>query len=156
MKNRKDYDYYIFIDYSEGFVGYGIIKQDRFFELLPKISKFQHYKKQKNKSVYLGHIKSTIKRENLLSFFERLKILKVKDNLDLFVEISEFLKKCENFLFFLCIDDYQFKKFKKLFCLVNCEKVDIKKESELKKGTPEYKISLVIDNLLNIERKKFI
>ena len=30
----------------------------------------------------------------------------------------------------------------------------IKQESELKEGTPEYQASLVLDNLLNIERLK--
>ncbi len=156
MKNSKFYDYYIFVDYSEGFVGYSIINQNKIFELLLKISRFKHYREQRNKSVYLGHIKSTMKKERLYSFFERLKILKANSNLDLFLEIFDFLKKVDNSFVFLCIDDYQFKKFKKLFCLVNCERVDIKKESELKKGTPEYKVSLVIDNLLNIERRKSI
>ena len=32
--------------------------------------------------------------------------------------------------------------------------VTIKQESELIKGTPEYQTSLVLDNLLNIERLK--
>lgn len=155
MKDRKDYDYYIFIDYSENLVGYNIIKQKRIFELLPKISKFQHYREQRNKSVYLGHIKYTINKENILCFFEKLKILQARNNLELFSEVSGFVEKHRNCAIFLCIDDYQFKKFKRLLSRVNGKYMEIKKESQLKKGTPEYKTSLVIDNLLNIERRKF-
>ena len=42
MKDRKDYDYYVFIDYSENLVGYSIIEQKKIFELLPKKKKFEH------------------------------------------------------------------------------------------------------------------
>ena len=37
---------------------------------------------------------------------------------------------------------------------LNTESTKIVKESELKRGTSEYKISLVLDNLLNIERRR--
>jgi hypothetical protein len=38
--------------------------------------------------------------------------------------------------------------------IVDGENVIIKQESELIKGTPEYRASLVLDTLLNIERLK--
>jgi hypothetical protein len=44
------------------------------------------------------------------------------------------------------------KKFD--FYISKSEKVIVRKESELIKGTPEYQTSLVIDTLLNIERNK--
>ena len=47
MKDRKDYDYYIFVDYSEDLIGYNIIEQKKIIELLPKILRFEHYKGRK-------------------------------------------------------------------------------------------------------------
>jgi hypothetical protein len=154
MRKREEYDYYIFIDYSEDLIGYAIIHQKKVFELLPKISKFSHFKGHKNKKVYLQHINSTIKRESILSFFEKIKIDKLNKNVDLFVEILQFIKINDKCIIFLCIDDSQLKKLRRLVSLVDREKAEVKKESELKKGTPEYQISLVLDNLLNIERRR--
>ncbi|MBL7051448.1 hypothetical protein ISS04_04810 [Candidatus Woesearchaeota archaeon] len=154
MRARKDYDYYIFLDYSENLVGYNIIKQKKINELLPKILRFEHYKNRRHRKIYLKHINNTIKREKIKSYFEKIKIEKSTKNIDLFIEILEFIKKYDNCIIFLSIDDFQFKKLKKLISLVDTKNTEIKKESELKKGTPEYQTSLVIDNLLNIERRK--
>jgi len=154
MKDRKDYDYYIFLDYSEDLVGYNIIEQKRIIELLPKISKFAHYKDRKNRKIYLKHISNTIKREKIKSYFEKIKIGESRKNMELFIEILEFIKKHEKCIIFLSVDDYQFKKLRKLLFLVDGKNTEIRKESQLKKGTPEYQVSLVIDNLLNIERRK--
>ena len=41
---KMEFDYYIFIDYSEDFLGYLIIEKDKIKELISKISKFSHYK----------------------------------------------------------------------------------------------------------------
>lgn len=154
MRARKDYDYYIFLDYSENLVGYNIIKQKKINELLPKILRFEHYKNRRHRKIYLKHINNTIKREKIKSYFEKIKIEKSTKNIDLFIEILEFIKKYDNCIIFLSIDNFQFKKLKKLISLVDTKNTEIKKESELKKGTPEYQTSLVIDNLLNIERRK--
>jgi hypothetical protein len=154
MRDRKEYDYYIFIDYSENLVGYNIIEQKKIVKLLPKISKFHHYRDHRNKKVYIKHINDTIKRDNIRDFFEKIRIAEVEKNLDLFTEVLEFVKMHDNCIIFLCIDDYQFKKFRRLLYLIDGEHTDIRKESQLKKGTPEYQVSLVIDNLLNIERRK--
>lgn len=154
MKDRRDYDYYIFIDYSESLVGYSIINQKKIIELLPKISRFEHYKGHRNKKIYIKHISNTIKREKIKDFFERIRIAGVEKNLNLFTEVLEFIKRHDNCIIFLCVDDYQFKKLRRLIHLVDGGNTDIRKESQLKKGTPEYQVSLVIDNLLNIERRK--
>ena len=45
----KEFDYYIFIDYSEDFIGYNIIGKEKIKELLPRISKIKHYKEIKHK-----------------------------------------------------------------------------------------------------------
>ena len=154
MRDRKDYDYYIFIDYSDNLVGYSIIEQKKIFELLPKIKKFEHYKTRKHRKVYIQHINSTIKREKITDFFEKIRIDKVNKNMDLFIEVLEFIKKHKNCIIFLCVDDYQFKKFRRLIHLIDGDNTEVRKESQLKKGTPEYQTSLVIDNLLNMERRK--
>lgn len=154
MKDRKDYDYYIFLDYSEDLVGYNIIEQKKIIELLPKISRFEHYKGRRNRKIYLKHINNTIRREKIKSFFEKIKIERLRKNVELFIEILEFIKKHQNCIIFLSVDDYQFKKLRKLLYLVDGKNTDIRKESQLKKGTPEYQTSLVIDNLLNIKRRK--
>ena len=154
MRNRKEYDYYIFIDYLENLIGYSIIKQKEIEKLLPKISKFHHYRDHRNKKIYIKHINDTIKRECIKDFFEKIRIVEAEKNLDLFTEVLEFVKRHNNCIIFLCIDDYQFKKFRRLLHLIDGEHTDIRKESQLKKGTPEYRVSLIIDNLLNIERRK--
>lgn len=152
MKKRKDYDYYIFIDYSGDLIGISIIKQLKIRDLLPKISKFAHYKEKKKRKIYLRNIKETINRENIKSYFEKIKIESVRKNLDLISIVLDFVKKHKNCIIFISIDDYQFKKLRKIIKLIDGHNVEILKESELKKGTPEHKVSLVIDNLLNIER----
>ena len=48
----------------------------------------------------------------------------------------------------------QIRNFKKLVGIIDCKSTKIVKESELKRGTPEYQVSLVLDNLLNIERRR--
>ena len=153
MRNRKDYDYYIFIDYSDDLIGCSIIKEKNIKDLLSKISRFRHYKSQKNRKIYLNKIKETIKRQNITGHFEMINIEKIQKNLNLISDVLEFIKRNENCLIFLSIDDHQFKKLRKIISLIDGEKVDILKESQLKKGTPEYQVNLVLDNLLNIKRR---
>jgi hypothetical protein len=50
------------------------------------------------------------------------------------------------------LDDFQYKAFRKLAQVVDDNKTQIVKESQMKAGSMEYRLSLVIDNLLNIER----
>jgi hypothetical protein len=49
----EEFDYYMFIDYSENLLGYNILEYSKIKELLPKISKIKHYKDIKTeKRVY--------------------------------------------------------------------------------------------------------
>jgi len=58
---------------------------------------------------------------------------------------------------FVSIDDHQYNAFIKLFAIMpHKEHVFIIKESNLKRESKEYKLSLIIDNLLNIERIKTV
>ena len=63
----KEFDYYIFIDYSENLVGYLIVENNKISKLLPKLSKFTHFKELKHKSSYIHSIKRVIETKNILS-----------------------------------------------------------------------------------------
>jgi len=149
----KEFDYYIFIDYSENLIGYNIIRKDKVKELLPKIKRFRHYKNLRDRKIYLSHIKNTIKRDRIRTYFEKIKIVSLRDNIELFAEILEFIKKHNNCIIFISVDDFQYKAFSKLVQVVDNNKTQVIRESQLKTGSAEYQLSLVIDNLLNIERR---
>lgn len=151
---KKDFDYYVFIDFSEKLIGYNIIEKNRAKELLPKIIRFRHYKGSRDRKIYLNHIKETIKREKIRKYFEKIKIMNVRDNVEVFAEVLDFVKKNESKIIFVSVDDFQFRAFKKLAMVLDGKRTEVVKESQLKKGTLEYQISLIIDNLLNIERRK--
>jgi len=150
----KEFDYYIFIDYSENLIGYSIIENKKLKELIPKISRFKHYRVARDKKLYLKNIKKTIKRDNLKSSFLKLKIKEIYKNMEIYLDILEFLKKHENCIIFISVDNSQYLTFRKMVNIVDGENIIIKQESELVEGTSEYKASLVLDNLLNIERLK--
>jgi hypothetical protein len=150
----KEFDYYIFVDYSENLIGCSIIEKDKLKELLPKILRFRHYKEAKDRKLYLKNVNKTIKRESVKSSFLKLKIKALHKNMEIYLEVLEFIKKHENCIIFVSVDDRQYLAFRKMVNIVDGENVIIKQESELIKRTPEYQASLVLDNLLNIERLK--
>jgi len=75
--------------------------------------------------------------------------------MDIYLDILEFIKKNENCIIFISVDDHELPNFKKLVNFTNGEKTKIVEESNLKLGSIEYKLSLILDTLLNIERLKF-
>ena len=151
---RKEFDYYIFIDYSENLIGYNIIENDKIKGLLPKISKFAHYRKLKYKSSYIHSIKKLIEKENIVSYFMRNKIRSMRQNMEVYLDVLDFLKKHDNCIIFISIDDHEYSNFKKMVKISDGKRTIVKKESQLEKRTPEYQISLVLDTMLNIERLK--
>jgi len=150
----KEFDYYIFIDYSENLIGCSIIENKKLKELLPKISKFAHYKNLRHKRAYIKSIKKIIERDKIISYFIKCKIKSMRQNIDIYADILDFLKKHENCIIFISVDNSQYIAFRKMVKISDGENTLIKKESELVKGTPEYRASLVLDTLLNIERLK--
>lgn len=150
----KEFDYYIFIDYSENYLGYLIIEKERIKEFLPKISKFSHYRKLKHKKAYLNSIRKIVDKNNICSHFCRLKIRKTEATPEIYSDILDFLKKHDNCLVFICVDDKQFRNFNKIVHIIDGKNIKVIKESKLKKHTPEYKINLVLDTLLNLTRMK--
>lgn len=150
----RGFDYYIYIDYSEDLVGYDIIEKNKVKNLLSKISKFHHYKKIKHKKQYILAIKKRIVKENIKSFLLKCKIEKVRYNAEIFANILKFVKEHDNCIIFISVDNNQYDTFIKLFKIVPHKKhVVVVKENKLKKDSLEYKLSLIIDNLLNIKRK---
>ena len=150
----KEFDYYIFIDYSENYLGYLIIEKERIKEFLPKISKFAHYRELKHKKAYLNSIRKIVDKNNVCSHFCKLKIRKTEATPEIYSDILEFLKEHNNCLIFISVDNKQFVNFKKLVNIVDGKNTKVIKEGQLKKHTPEYKISLVLDTLLNLTRLK--
>ncbi len=150
----KEFDYYIFIDYSESFLGYMIIKSNKLSDLIPKISKFAHYRSLKHKSAYIHSIKKVIERNAILSCLTKLKIRKTPETPEVYSDILEFLKNHDNCLIFISVDNRQFTNFERLVKIVDGKNTKVVKESELKTGSAEYRMSLVLDTLLNIERLK--
>ena len=149
----KQFDYYVFIDYSENLIGYSIIEKDKLNDILPKLTRFRHYRKAGDKKAYLKNIKKTLVRENIHSYFLELKIKEMRKNMDIYIDVLDFLKKHENCLVFISVDNGQYTAFRKMIDIVDGNVV-VKQESELIEGSQEYKISLVLDNMLNIERLK--
>ena len=150
---KKIIDYYIYIDYSENLVGYNIIERKNLSLILPKIIKFRHYKEERHKRIYLIKIRREIKNLNLDSLILKQKIKPIKDNLLVFAEIVEFVKGHDNCGIFASVDNNQFNAFTKLLDMIlHKDNIIIVKESELKKGSVEHRLSLIIDTKLNLER----
>ena len=148
----REFDYYIFIDYSENLIGYLIIDKCKLKELLPKISKFAHYRYLRHKSAYVHSIKRVIEREKVLDFFAKHKINEMRQNMGIYLDVLDFIKKHHNCIIFVSVDDHEFSNFKKLVRISDGERVEVVKESQLREWDMEYRISLVLDTLLNLER----
>lgn len=154
-ETAKDWriDYYIFIDYSYKLIGYNIIERKNVDLLLEKTSKFEHYKKVRHIGTYLIKIKKIVKKDEIISLLNKQRIKNLKDNISVFVEVIEFVKEHDNCAIFLSVDNNQYNAFVRLMALVpHKEHVILVKESDLKKDSVEYKLSLIIDNMLIIEK----
>ena len=150
----KEFDYYIFIDYSENLIGYNIIHKGKIKELLSKTKKFRHYREARNKSLYIKNIRNTFKKERLQQYFIKGKIRNIRDNINIFMDVGEFIKKHSNCIILLSIDDKQYSAFEKFIEIIGWDNIKVLKESHLKKKTVEYSLSLVLDNWLNMNRLK--
>lgn len=152
----KLFDYYIFIDYSEEIIGYMIVEGKGLDELLPRISKFSHYKRMKHKSEYIHSIKRIIERDQILTYLYKLKLRKTSGTPEIFSDILEFVNGHKNCIIFVSVDDNQYAHFARVVRIVDGENTKIVRESVLKKDSLEYKLSLVLDTLLNIERLRLL
>ena len=151
---KKDFDYYIFIDYSKSVIGYSIINKSNLNAIKSKLKKFKHYKEAQNRKLYLKNIKTTLNRENILDYFNKIKIKEMRENIEIFVDVFDFIKEHKHCIVFISVDDRQFKNFKRFVSIEGFKGIKVVRESQLIKGSIEYKTSLILDNLLNIERLK--
>jgi len=150
----KEYDYYIYIDYSVNLIGYMIVERSKIREFIEKISKFGHYNELKHKSSYLKSIKKVIEKNNIFSYILKSKIKKRAQNIEIYTDVLEFLKLHENCIIFISVDNHEYPNFKKLVNVIDKNKTEVVRESQLGKNTYEHRMSLVLDTLLNIERLK--
>ena len=99
-------------------------------------------------------MKTRFRREGIIGLLLKWKIRKVRLNLDIFTDIIEFVKKNDYCAIFMSVDNNQYYAFTKLLEILPHQRhLIILKESKLKKGSVEYKLSLIIDTMLNIERR---
>jgi hypothetical protein len=148
------FDYYIFLDYSENLIGYSIIEKSNIKELLPLISKLKHYRKIKHKKLYLNAVQRIFKSNKIIDLILKIKIKSLNQNVEIFADITYFIKKHDNCIIFVSIDNNQYVSFCKLVQIIKTQNFKIVKESDLKKDSIEYKLSLIIDNLLNLKRTR--
>ena len=150
-KERKAFDYYICLDYSERLVGYIVIAKEKVPELLPLITKLHHYKDIKYKKSYIQAVKKVLEKNKIADHLLKCRIKELKDNLSMFIEILDFIKQHPESNIFISIDDNQDIAFSRLLGMMNLN-ITTMKESELKKGSVEHRLSLIIDTMLNVER----
>lgn len=89
---KLNFEYYIFIDYSEDFLGYLIISQKKISEALKNTLKFAHYRHVKNKRAYLKSIRDRTNNQNLRQYFIT-KVRKTSENFEIYNDILAFLKE---------------------------------------------------------------
>jgi len=152
--DKEEFDYYVFIDYSENLIGYIIVDKNKLKELLPKIAKLKHYTKLKYKRPYLNSMKKLFRRNKILEFIEEHRITELRQNVEICSEIFKFCKDHSESKIFISVDDRQYNGFMRLAKILDVRRFTIVKEGSLKKGSEEYKINLIIDTLLNLRRRK--
>jgi len=152
--HKEEFDYYIFVDYSENLIGYIIIDKNMVNDLIPKISKLKHYKGLKNKVQYLNAMKSLFEKNNILNYVSKYRITELRQNVEICSEIFDFCLNLNESKIFISVDDRQHKGFMKLASIIDGKRFKIIKEGQLKKGSFEYQMNLIIDTLLNIRRTR--
>lgn len=152
---KTEFDYYIFIDYSENLIGYVIIEKSKIKEILSKIVRLDHYRNVKHKKEYLRAVKPRFKKERIIDSLYKWKIREMRLNLEIFADIINFLQNNNNCIIFLSVDDNQYDSFIRILKIMPDDKnILILRERQLIRGTIEYRLSLIIDNILNLERVK--
>ncbi len=99
-------------------------------------------------------MKKLFKKNKILNFLYKSKIIELRKNIEICSEIFDFCKKNHDSKIFISIDDRQYNGFIRLAKILDGKKFTIIKEGKLKKGSKEYQMSLIIDTLLNLKRRK--
>ena len=151
---KDEFDYYIFLDYSENLIGYIIVDKKQIKNCLSKIHKLKHYKTLKQKELYLKSMKNLFDKKDILSCLCGHKITELRQNVELCSEVFEFCKINPESNIFISVDDRQYKGFIKLIEIIDGKRFKIVKEGQLKENSIEHKLSLIIDTLLNLKRTR--
>lgn len=151
---KEEFDYYIFIDYSEDLIGYIIIDKEKINELFPKITKLKHYRGLKHKKLYLNAAKKLFEKNKILDIVSKHRITELRQNIEICSEVFDFCKKKSESKMFISIDDRQYKGFMKIAYMIDGKRFKIVKEGQLKEDSAEYQMSLIIDTLLNLKRTR--
>ena len=151
---EKQFDYYVFIDYSDNLIGYIILNKEKIKGCFPWINKLKHYRRIKRGSLYLKAMKNMFERNNVLGSLEKHKVTELRYNLELCSEIFEFCKSKPDSNIFISVDDRQYLGFMKLMNVLDGKKFTIVKEGKLIPNSIEHKLSFIIDTLLNLKRTR--
>lgn len=151
---KREFDYYLFIDYSENLIGYLFLGKNELKKCLLASSRFKHYREIKNRKTYLKHIKPLFYSGEILSCFLKKKIRNIIDTPEIFSDITKFLVDNCGKNIFISIDDRQYKNFEKFVKIFDKKSIFVIKEGKLKRDGIEYKINLILDTWLNLERTK--
>jgi hypothetical protein len=117
------------------------------------IKKLKHYRAVKHKKEYLKAIRNVFSREKITNSIEKYKIRLTKHNLEIYTDVADFLSGHDSCVVFISVDNNQYTNFMRLVKIIKAN-ATIVRESELKDGSVEYRLSLIIDNLLNLERTR--
>ena len=126
--HKDEFDYYIFMDYSENLIGYCIINKEKIKELLLKISKLKHYKGLRHKEQYLNSIKKIFEKNKILEIVSKHKITELRQNIEICSEIFEFCRKNSDSKIFISVDDRQYRGFMKIASIIDGKRFKIVKE----------------------------
>tara|TARA_Y100000310_G_C20386639_1_gene670751 strand:+ start:301 stop:771 length:471 start_codon:yes stop_codon:yes gene_type:complete len=154
MAYKEEFDYYVFMDYSENLVGYIIVDKKKIRELLLRITKLKHYTKLKYKKQYLTSMRKLFSKNNILEFIHKYEVTELRQNIKICSEIFDFCKNNPDSKIFISVDDRQYGGFMRLVKILDRKRFTIIKEGKLKKGSVEYQMNLIIDTLLNLKRRK--
>jgi len=99
-------------------------------------------------------MKKLFERNKILACLDKHRITELRQNIELCSEVFNFCKNKSQSKIFISVDDRQYRGFMKLIEIIDGKRFTIVKEGKLRKNSEEYKLSLIIDTLLNLKRRK--
>lgn len=150
----RRFNYHIFIDVSSEMAGYMIVESKKFEEILLLTAKLHPYSKIKRKEKYLESVSKNVRWRKVKTLIEDLVIEKREMQVGLFKDIATLLQENKDNLYFISVSDRIYFDVSKLLELVEKKNYLIVKSSDLKKDSEEFKVSLILETLLNLKRRK--
>ena len=99
-------------------------------------------------------MKKLFQKNKILECLDKHRITELRQNVELCSEVFNFCKNKPQLKIFISVDDRQYKGFMKLIKIVDGKRFTIVKEGKLRKNSNEYRLSLIIDTLLNLKRTR--